>query len=505
MTEARTRICTVIGRTRHRMVVAEMNEAVKQGADLIEIRLDFIARAPDFKLLLAERKCELVATVRRREDGGRWPGTEDARQMLLRQCIVDGFDWVDLETDVADKIRRFKNVKRIVSYHNTKMIPDNLEEIFEQMLQQDADVYKVAVTGKTLSDNRRLLDLVKGAPKPTVGVCMGDLGRPSRLLGPKCGAPFVYAAFNADRVPAPGMPSFAELKRAIPVERLGPNTQVYAVIGDPVGHSLSPLVHNAAFKCSNINAFYLPIWVPKGHVPECLTAFSGLIDGYSVTIPHKEPAAHVADSRDPSVDVIHAANTLVRAEKGYRAFNTDSQALTDTLYARLPAQPDGKPFDFHKIPVLILGAGGVARAAAHILHKLGCTIWIANRTPDRGHKLADEIHGEYLDWQARHKEGCRIVINCTSIGMHPNVDESPLHISYLKPGLLVFDTVYTPETTMLVRQARSCDCDVVTGVEMFVRQAGLQFKHFTGQEPPIESMLQAMRRALSPIRPLDGE
>src|SRR5439155_3593058 len=133
-------ICVVIGRTRHKMVQIEIQEAAKRGARMIELRLDFLAKAPDFKRLLANKPCATVATVRRRQDGGRWAHTEEERRMLLRQAIVAGFDWIDLETDVADEIRRFRNVKRIVSYHNLSEVPDNLEEIHEQMCEQDADV-----------------------------------------------------------------------------------------------------------------------------------------------------------------------------------------------------------------------------------------------------------------------------------------------------------------------------------------------------------------------------
>src|ERR1700687_1533981 len=138
-------ICVVIGRTRHKMVQAEIQQAAKQGAQMIELRLDFLAKAPDFKRLLANRPCEVVATVRRPADGGRWSGTEEARRMLLRQAIVAGFDWVDLETDVADSIPRLKNVRRIVSYHNLRETPADLEKIHERMCQQDADVVKLAV------------------------------------------------------------------------------------------------------------------------------------------------------------------------------------------------------------------------------------------------------------------------------------------------------------------------------------------------------------------------
>jgi 3-dehydroquinate dehydratase / shikimate dehydrogenase len=205
--------CVVIGRTRHKMVLIEIQEAAKRGARLIELRLDFLAKAPDFKRLLLDKPCPMVATVRRPEDGGRWSGTEEARRMLLRQAVVGGFDWVDLETDVADAIPRFGKVKRIVSYHNRDEVPDDLEKIYEKMCGQDADVVKIAVRAQEPADNLRVLALYEKAPKPTAAFCTGDLGLPSRLLSLKYGAPFAYAAFNKERGIAPGLPSFEEMKQ----------------------------------------------------------------------------------------------------------------------------------------------------------------------------------------------------------------------------------------------------------------------------------------------------
>src|SRR5438094_2945310 len=150
------RICVVIGRTRHKMAAVEIQEAAKRGARLLEIRLDFIAKAPDLKRLLAQKPCPMVATIRRPADGGRWSGSEDARQMLLKQCIVaGGFDWVDLETDIADHIRRFKSVKRIVSYHNLTEFPPDLEDIYARMSEQDADIVKLVVAAQSPADNLR--------------------------------------------------------------------------------------------------------------------------------------------------------------------------------------------------------------------------------------------------------------------------------------------------------------------------------------------------------------
>jgi 3-dehydroquinate dehydratase/shikimate dehydrogenase len=488
------------------MVQIEIQEAAKRGARLIELRLDFLAKAPDFKRLLANKPCALVATVRRPQDGGRWPGSEDERRMLLRQAIVAGFDWVDVETDIAEEVRRFKNVKRIVSYHNLREVPADLEKIHERMCKQDADVVKLSVTAQHPVDNLRVLKLLNKPPKPTVAFCMGDLGIPSRIIGARFGAPFTYAAFNKERGIAPGILSYSELKAVYHYGRINKETKIYGVIGDPVAHSLSPLIHNAAFHALGINSAYVPFRVPRANLEDFLKQFDRLpVYGYSVTIPHKEAAANLARDRDEAVGLIHAANTLVRGEEGFIAYNTDYQAVRDSLLANLPGSSDGALGTLQSRTALILGAGGVARAVAHSLRRGGAVVAIANRTYERALQLAEEVGCRAVDWAARHNVICDTLVNCTSVGMHPNVDESPIHPSFLKPGLMVMEVVYTPETTLLVKEARSRGCHVLTGVDMFVRQAALQFELFTGQQAPLELMRRVTQRALSPVALRDGD
>jgi 3-dehydroquinate dehydratase/shikimate dehydrogenase len=543
------------------MVQMEMQEAAKQGARLIELRLDYLRKAPDFHRLLASKPCPLVATVRRLVDGGKWDGGEEARLTLLRQCIVAGFDWVDLETDVLDGVRRFGEVRRINSYHNFREVPADLEKVHERMCQQDCDVVKIAVRAQHPSDNLRLLALLKNPPKPTVAFCMGDLGFLSRILQAKYGAPFTYAAFNKERNIAPGMPALADLKKVYFYDHINAATRVYALIGDPVAHSLSPLIHNPAFRKVGLNAVYVPIRVSPADLPEFLKAFERIpVEGYSVTIPHKEAAAQLAKVKDSAVQRTRAANTLLRSPEGFKAANTDYHGFIDALNALLPtfmhnpalnddplglhlpagalaranvpslpgtqadptaittssanittasgaALPSHAPVSAPALEMssvqskvaLVLGAGGVARAAAHALHREGALVTVTNRTPERGQALASEIGCRFVDWNSRHTVLCDIVVNCTSVGMHPNLDESPLHPSYFKPGLVVFDTVYTPEQTLLIKEARERGCHVITGVELFVRQAARQSHLFTGREAPLEFMRGIVKRALLPV------
>jgi 3-dehydroquinate dehydratase / shikimate dehydrogenase len=497
------RVLVVIGRTRHKMVVAELLEAVKRGTGFIELRLDFLAKAIDFKRLSPYKQCPWVATLRRPADGGRFSGTEPERQTVLRQAIVSGvFEWVDLETDIAAAVPRFGKVKRIISYHNLAETPANLDEIYARMLEQDGDVYKIAVSAQNPEDLVRVLKLQQAAPKPTIAFCMGDIGQPSRFLTLKYGAPWIYAAFNKERGIAPGLPSLDDFKTTYPVKAIAPETRIFGVVGDPVDHSLSPLLHNQMYKRLGVNALYLPFRVPRGMLPRAVDAYNEIpVNGYSVTIPHKEAAAQLAREKELNVEVTQAANTLVRLTDGkFQAANTDYAAAVDSLKAHLAERAgDGPVAQLSQLSVMLLGAGGVARAIAFALHREGAQLTITGRTYERAQRLAEEVKCKAVDWHARHSVSFDVLINCTPVGMHPNVDEAPCHFSILKPGVTVFDTIYRPETTLLLREARTRGCHTITGVDMFVRQAARQIELFIGQTPDQSVMRDIVRKALSPL------
>jgi 3-dehydroquinate dehydratase/shikimate dehydrogenase len=331
-------------------------------------------------------------------------------------------------------------------------------------------------------------------------MCMGDIGTPSRILAARFGAPFTYATFHIERTMAPGQLAFGAMRDVYRYEQIGPDTEVYGVIADPVAHSLSPLVHNTVFRKLGVNALYLPFRVPRGDFAETVTAFEQLpVSGYSVTIPHKEAAAALAVTSDDRVRETGAANTLVKRADGFHAFNTDYEAALEGLRRNMPVV-EGRRREIKEASAMVLGTGGAARAVAHALHRAGAgPIWVVGRTADKTEKLAAEVHGKAVEWAARHNLDPGIVVNCTPIGMHPNMDETPVHAGFLKPGMVVFDTVYNPEQTLLIKEARARGCQTVTGVEMFVRQAAMQFELFTGQPADVEAMREVLRKALSPV------
>jgi 3-dehydroquinate dehydratase / shikimate dehydrogenase len=493
-------ICVSIGRGRHRHMIAEHRHLVSQGAKLVELRLDYINGDVNLKRLLGERPCPTIITIRREVDGGKWKGTEEQRQMLMRAAIVDGVDYVDLEEDAAKAIRRYGKTKRIVSHHDFRQTPEDLAAIHARLAALDPDIIKITTMANSPHDNLRMMRLVKSAKVPTVGMCMGDLGTPSRILCGRFGSPFTYASFHHERLLAPGQLSYQQMTEIYHYDSIDRETAIFGVIADPIGHSMSPLIYNAALRPAGMNAVYVPFRVPAEHLEQFLSDASEWgIRGLSVTIPHKEAVLKKLTKYDPAVKGIGAANTLRWEGNDLIGFNTDYRAAIDSLeHAMKPPEYERGGIEDKK--ALVLGAGGAARAVAFGLRKHGASVVVSSRTLKRSMALAQAINGEAIDWDNRHGISPDIIVNCTPVGMHPNVDESPYDKRHMRSEVVIFDTVYNPENTLLVKDARAAGAIVVTGVEMFVRQAALQFKLLTGHDAPAQLMRDTLKRAIGPAK-----
>jgi len=495
-------ICVSIGRGRHRHVIAEHKHLVDQGAQLVELRLDYINGQINLKRVLPDRPGPLIITIRRQQDGGKYNGSEEARVMQLRTAIAEGVDYVDLEEDVAARIPRYGRTKRIISLHDFRKTPENLAELHARLAALDPDIIKLATLANHPHDNLRMLRLVRESKIPTVGFCMGDIGTPSRLLAGRFGSPFTYATFHHERTLAPGQLSFQQMRDIYRYDDITPETEVYGVIGDPIAHSFSPLIHNAAFQQLGLPKVYLPFRIPREQLTGFLEDARELgIRGLSVTIPHKEAVLKSVGKLDRAARGVAAANTILFEEGELSGFNTDYRAAMDSLAAALEVpEAEASSRFLQGRTAMVLGAGGAARAIAYGLIRRGADVVLASRTSQRAEALAKFLGCRAVDWTSRHNHSIDILVNCTPLGMHPNVDETPVEKHHLKPSMLVFDTVYNPESTLLVKDARSRSCTVVTGVEMFIRQAALQFKLFTGQEPPTDLMRDVLRRAIGPAK-----
>jgi len=491
-------IAVSIGRGRHKMMLAEHKHLAEQGAELVELRLDYVVRAVNIKRLVDERPGPVIVACRREQDGGRWERSEQDRIMLLRSAIANGVEYVDLEEDIASQIPRFGKTKRIISYHNFDETPDDLREIHDRCASHDADIVKVATTANNPHDNVRVLALISESEVPTVAMCMGDMGIPSRILAGKFGAPFTYATFHKERALAPGQLSYEEMKDVYHYDQIDMDTEVYGVIADPIGHSLSPIIHNAAFRALNMDKVYVPFRVPREHLEDFLHYSRQLsVSGLSVTIPHKEAIIPYLERTDTAVDHIGAANTVVFDGFDKSGYNTDHRAALESIERGLRRGEDVDLFTGRT--ALVLGAGGSARAVVYALQSRGVSIVIASRTLKRAQDLAKSFRARAVPWHERQTVECDMLVNCTPIGMHPHVDESPVSDDDLNRAMIVFDLVYNPEQTLLVKQARDKECSVVTGVDMFVRQAAHQFKFFTGEEAPEEVMRTTLMNEIGAV------
>ena len=489
-------ICVSIGRGRHRHMIAEYRHLVQQGAKLVELRLDYISGEVNLKRLIHERPCPVVITCRRPRDGGKWSGTEEQRLLLLRTAIAEGVEYVDLEEDVASSVPRFGKTKRIVSFHDFRRTPDDLEAIHRRLCGQDPDIIKLATTANHPEDNFRVLRLVEKSPIPTVGFCMGDIGIPSRILAGRYGSPFTYATFTHERVLAPGQLSFDEMTEVYQYDRINRQTEIYCVVADPVGHSLSPQIHNAAFQHLHLNKIYVPCRVPKEDLSRFVDEAPSMgIKGLSVTIPHKEAVVEKLSDVDASINGIGAANTVIFEDGHRRGYNTDYQAAMESMEIVLGVQGEPSENLLKGKTALVLGSGGVGKALAYGLIRAGANLVVTDGDPERAKQLAARFKCRSVEWAQRHSIAAEVLVNCTPVGMHPNVDETPYDRHRLRPAMVVFDAVYNPENTLLIKEARARNCKVVTGVEMFVRQACLQFKLFTGQEGPADLMRDVLKRA----------
>ena len=493
-------ICVSIGRGRHRHMIAEHRHLAEQGAKLVELRLDYINGAVNLKRLITDRPCPVVISCRRPADGGKWPGSEEHRQLLLRTAIAEGVEYVDLEDDIAAGVPRFGKTKRIVSFHDFRKTPDNLDEIHRRLSRCDPDIVKISTMVNHPSDNVRILDMVRKAKVPTIGLGMGDIGVPTRILAGKFGAPLTYATFHHERALAPGQLSFEHMTEVYRYEQINSKTEVYGVVADPIGHSLSPLIHNAGFARLGLNKVYVPFRVPREDLGRFIDEAGSLgICGLSVTIPHKEEVIKKLTKIDDAVHGIGAANTVVLDGRVRAGYNTDYHAAMSSLEEAMELSSPGERSLSGKT-ALVMGCGGAGMAITYGLVRRGAHVLVSDIAPRKAEVMAERFNCLAVDWADRHKANPDILINSTPVGMHPNVDESPYEKHHLRPSMVVFDVVYNPENTLLIKDARSRNCTVVTGIEMFVRQACLQFKFFTGHDGPADLMRDVVRRAIGAVR-----
>ncbi|MDR1960548.1 MAG: type I 3-dehydroquinate dehydratase [Planctomycetaceae bacterium] len=496
-------ICVSIACGSHKRVLAEHQRLAEDKVELAELRIDFINKEPDLMRLVKDRPTPVIVTARRKQDGGLWRDSETKRFRVLREAILLGVEYVDLEEDIAKSIPRHGSTKRIISYHNLDETPEDLVNLWKRMAACDPDIIKIATMPKNITDVFRMMEFVRkantSAKIPTIGICMGEMGFVTRVLAPKFGSPFTYATFSESRTIAPGLPLYKTLRDMYRFDQINEDTNVLGVVGDPIGHSLSPLIHNYSCAAQQLNTVYLPFRV----LPEDIDTFLDRapeigVRGLSVTIPHKVAVLKKLTRCDPAVEEIGACNTVILDNFDRFGYNTDYKAAVFSIETAM----GGKVNDVSPIQgktALVLGAGGAGKALAYGLRMWGAKIAVTDVDHARAKIFGEQLQCDVVEWNLRHGFKCQILVNCTPVGMHPKVDETPFDRNGLHEGMVVFDAIYNPENTLLIKNAKFKGCIPVTGIEMFVGQACLQFRHFTGKPASASLMRKLLRNAISAV------
>lgn len=503
---------------------ADMARAAEQGADLIELRVDFAEGSDNVLALIRQSPCPCIVTRRRTQEGGHCADSDQDRHAFAASIAASGqaaYVDVELHTLLAVGASRLTLPPRetraglIVSYHDFTGRPAKLHQVLEDLHAQPGEVSKLVTTARTIRDNAETFELLQLAPRPMIALAMGEAGLLSRVLAGKFGGFLTFASLDGGSATAPGQVTIREILSLYRFRSITPATRVYGVVGSPVAHSMSPAVHNAGFAQVGWDGVYLPLLVEAGY--ESFKAFMetflhlpGLrLAGLSVTIPHKENALRYVLEKGGTVDTlarsIGAINTIdIRTSPdtgmSLMGFSTDYAAILDTICAAKAMDRDG----LSRSRVAVLGAGGTGRTAVAALAQWGATVVVYNRTRERADALADEFNGRTGkvvsdDWARLSHCDCDIILNTTSVGMHPHTSASPINGQNLKLGRdhLVFDAIYNPVETQLLKDARAAGAKVATGFDMFLRQAVGQFECWTGQPAPVELMRSVVSRRLS--------
>ena len=393
----------------------------------------------------------------------------------------------------------------ILSRHNFKKPFEDINIIYESILAIYPEaIPKIVYKALHINDCFAAFDLLKEADCPTIAFAMGPAGQISRILAKKFGAFLTFACLDDGSQTAPGQISVAEMKQTYRWDALNADTEIFGLIGNPVSHSAGPTLYNTCFEHNKINAVYLPFLV-EGEKAEFDLFLKQVADrskmgfgGFSVTLPHKTHALDYANQHGDYVDnlaqTIGAVNTLKVGFNGIlSAYNTDYAGAMDALVAAMEIDRH----DLHNAKVAVVGAGGVARAVVAGLADVGARVTIYNRTASKAKSLAKEFNAKAARIDEIADIDASVVINCTSLGMHPNVDVSPVPESVLNGDMTVFDTVYNPIETRLLKQAKAAGARVVNGAEMFIRQAMAQYRIYIGDEPDEDLMRKIVHQKLA--------
>jgi 3-dehydroquinate dehydratase/shikimate dehydrogenase len=450
-------------------------------ADLVELRLDGVQDI-DVQGALAGRERPVVVTCRPPREGGRFDGAEDDRVRLLEQAAALGAEYVDIEWDSAHAALIARHAGRgvVLSSHDCDGVPPDLPERFLAMRATGAEVVKMAVTAHALADNLPLLAIGREtAGRSRVAlVAMGEPGLPSRLLAARFGSCWTYSG----EAVAPGQLTPTRMLSEFRFRAVTSSSRVYGLVGRPVGHSVSPAMHNAAFDATGFDGVHIPLAARDAGDFRRFAEGIGLA-GASITAPFKMDILREADEADEAARLCGAANTLRASDGRWLVRNTDVEGFLDPL--------DARGIDVGRVRATVLGTGGAARAVVAALGRRGARVTVCGRRADRARDVAALAPRAEILLGPAARGSWDLLVNATPVGTWPDVGASPVEPSVLTGGGLVYDLVYNPVRTALLRDAERAGCATIGGLEMLVGQAVRQFEWWTGTPAPRGRMRDA--------------
>lgn len=440
-------------------------------ADLVELRLDSVVDA-DVAGALAGRRRPAIVTCRPLWEGGSFAGPEADRKRLLRDALTGGAEFVDIEARAGfdDLITADTRGRVVLSSHDFGGVPADLDSRIRSMLATGAGTVKLAVQTSRLTDCVTLVDAAKrwhdaATPQRLVLIGMGEHGVITRVLPSRFHSRWSYAG----ALESLGQLTPDTLLNEYRFRDRGPGTALYGITGAPVSHSVSPPMHNAAFRAAGIDAVYLPL--PAADPHDFMTfAQAFTLRGASVTIPYKVGIAARVDEMSALAEKIGAVNAVRRDGSRWLGDNTDAEGFLEPLRDRMPLTG---------MRAALLGAGGAARGVAVALAASGAVVTVHARQPERAKDVAALVSGSVGPWPPQ-RGAWDLLVNCTPLGMHPRVGETPLAQEFLMPGAIVYDLVYNPQTTRLLMEAEHAGCRTIGGLDMLVGQARQAFRWWTG-------------------------
>lgn len=486
-------ICTAIKGPSYEEAHQQIN-SVLTCTDIVELRLDgFIAL--DFSSLaelMSAFSLPMIFALRSRQQGGDYHHSEERRLADLAALAELKPAYLDLESHIplefVQEIKeRHPEIQRIVSYHNFLETPGNLEGIYQEMQKLPAHFYKVAVTAKNSLDALRLCCWAKQKPGNVIAISMGSYGQFSRVLGPFIGSPIAYTSVEEGLESAPGQLTGDLLLNRYNYRLLNYQTAIYGLIGDPVSQSISDETHNPLMKHLHLNAVYVKVIVKPDELPEFMSLAKQLpFKGLSVTMPLKEHIIPFLDHVDREAHDIGAVNTLLFEGGKVSGFNTDGKGALNAIEQECPVI--GKR-------IVLLGAGGAAKAIAYEAHRRGAILTILNRDHDKAHRLASRVGciGKGLDQLADCvKEGYDIVINSTPVPM-------PIDAEAILPQTIVMDIKTKPKEIPFLTSAKNKGCKVIYGYRMFIEQAIGQFSVWFKNQLNLEECRSILEEAAEKV------